>query len=152
MRLTESWPNSALDRRAEVVSLPPMQLEQDFIKRHIQHLAQLVARALRTQQPEHLEAAQEELDSAYSRLLPMDRQLFELLDPHQIAQQIADPQRLMLIAEVMKAEVELCSSDGRSARGRRLAQRALAMLQEGNCEEPHHAQREALRLYFEKLL
>lgn len=106
-----------------------MQVQTDFIKRQIDKLVQLVAAAVGARLPQHqMEEVEEEVATAYNRLLNMDRQLFELLAPQLIAQQLGDPKRVQMLARVMHADAELRASQGGHAAAARLCRRALAML------------------------
>ena len=110
-----------------------MQFVDDFILREIKKLVQLVASIVNLKQQDQIEEAEREIDTAYGRLLNMDRQLFEILDAQNIAKMLGDPDRIRLVAEVMQAEADLMQTRGEIDRARQRYKRALKLLE--SCEE-----------------
>ncbi len=107
-----------------------MQHEEDFFIRQIKQLAALVGRIVGLRKTEDIDEAQETVDEIYGRLLNMDRQTFELVDPHTLARMLGDPKRIAMVVTTMEAEADLLHARGQFEPAQQRYRRALALLSE----------------------
>lgn len=98
--------------------------EKDYLRRAIEDLSKLVAKALGLKAKGRADEALDEFRQASGKLLDLPRETLDLLDPASVRRLLGDADRVRLYARVLEAEADLLEANGQNGNAASLRERA----------------------------